>query len=61
MQNPPLLAMLKSTSPKILAEATTDCQWGTRIPLQDNSALDSTKWTSSGWLSHMLLSIREGD
>ena len=32
-QNNALLALLKSTSPKTLAEATTDRLWGTGIPL----------------------------
>ena len=32
-QNNALLALLKSTSPKILAEATTDHLWGTGIAL----------------------------
>ena len=33
LQNPPLLSMLKTRSPKILVEATTDQLWGTGIKL----------------------------
>ena len=33
LQNPSLLAMLKTTSPKILAEAMADRLWGTGIQL----------------------------
>ena len=58
-QNNALLALLKSTSPKILAEVTTDHLWGTGIPLQDTSALNTSMWSSSGWLSCMLLTIHE--
>ena len=59
LQNPPLLSMLKTTSPKILAEATTDRLWGTGIKLRDTSALDTDKWAGPGWLLKMLLTIRE--
>ena len=58
VQNPSLLSMLKATSLKILAEATTDRQWGTGIALRDSSVLGVDKWTSIGWLSCMLLTIR---
>ena len=51
--------MLKTTSPKILAETTTDQLWGTGIKLRDTSALDTDKWAGPGWLSKMLLMIRE--
>ena len=57
LQNPPLPAMLK-TSPKILAEAMTDCLWGTGIRLQDTYALYTEKWAGPGWLSRMLITIR---
>ena len=39
LQNPPLLSMLKTTTPKILAEATEDRLWGTGIKLCDNVPL----------------------
>ena len=58
-QNNALLALLKSTSPKILAEATTDYLWDTGIALQDTSTLNTSIWSSSGWLSRMLLTICE--
>ena len=59
LQNRPLLSMLKTTSPKILAETTADRLWGTGIKLQDTSALDTDKWAGQGWLSKMLITIRE--
>ena len=59
VQNPPLLALLKSTTPKILAEATLDRLWGTGIALRDTNALNTGKWNSTGWLSKMLLAIHD--
>ena len=59
VQNQPLLALLKTTSPKIIAEATLDHLWGTGIALRDTSALNTDKWSSTGWLSKMLLTIRD--
>ena len=59
MQNQSLLQLLKSTTPKTLAEATTNKLWGTGIPLQDSSALQTDKWHSPGWLSRMLMTIRD--
>ena len=58
LQNPPLLSMLKMTTPKILAEATQDRLWGTGIKLHDTCALDTEKWSGPGWLSRMLHTIR---
>ena len=59
VQNPPLLVLLKSTTPKILAEATLDRLWGTGIALRDTNALNTGKWNSTGWLSKMLMAIRD--
>ena len=59
LQNPPLLAMLKTMTPKTLAEATTDRLWGTGVRLRDRSALDTGKWSGVGWLSRMLITIRD--
>ena len=58
LQNPPLLAMLKTTAPKTLAEATLDKLWGTGIRLRDRNVLDTEKWSGAGWLSKMLITIR---
>ena len=58
LQNPPLLSMLKATTPKTLAEATQDRIWGTGIRLHNTGALDTEKWTDPGWLSRMLHTIR---
>ena len=57
IQNQPLLQLLKTASLKILAEATTDRLWGTSITLRNSCALQIEKWHSSGWLSHMLMTI----
>ena len=46
-------------TPKILAEATTDRLWGTSIRLRDMCALDIEKWSGTGWLSRMLITIRD--
>ena len=51
--------MLKTTTPKILAETTTDRLWGTGVQLKDRSALDTGKWSGVGWLSRMLITIRD--
>ena len=56
-QNPDLLNMLRTTSPKLLAEGTTDKTWGTGIHLHDTNALDRSRWHSNGWLSNMLMDI----
>ena len=59
LQNPSLLAMLKTMLQKLLAEATTDRLWGTGIRLRDSCALDTEKWSGTGWLSRMLITIRD--
>ena len=58
-QNPDLMNMLRTTIPKLLAEMTTDQTWGTGIHLHNLDALDHTKWQSHGWLSSILISIRD--
>ena len=52
--------MLKSTAPKILVEATSDRLWGTGISLRDHQALNPDKWHNKGWMSMMLMGIRDG-
>ena len=59
IQNPMLLAMLKTTAPKILAEATTNKLWGTGISLRDPNILKPEKWSNTGWMSRMLTKIRD--
>ena len=61
IQNPPLLKMLKTTSPKLLVESTIDRTWGTGVPLRDNNALNRDKWHNTGWLSSMLLDVRDNN
>ena len=58
-QNENLLMMLKSTSIKVIVEATTDKLWGTGISLRDMHALNPDRWYSKGWMSSMLMGIRD--
>ena len=58
-QNPTLLNMLRTTSPKLLVESSPDKIWGTGISLKDNDALNKEKWYNTGWLSTMLVDIRD--
>ena len=58
-QNGALLAMLKTTRPKVLVEATRDHLWGTGVQLHDINVLNPKKWTGRGWLSHMLETVRD--
>ena len=59
VQNENLLMMLKSTSNKVIVEATTDKLWGTGISLRDTHALNPDRWYSKGWMSSMLMGIRD--
>ena len=58
-RNKNLLMMLKSTAPKVLVEATLDPLWGTRISLRDHQTLNPDKWHNKGWMSMMLMGIRD--
>ena len=58
-QNELLLNMLKTTKPKILAESSTDRVWESGLSLRDKDALNEAKWYGEGWLSRMLLGIRD--
>ena len=54
-QNDALLAMLKTTRPKTLVEATWIACGG--VQLQVTHALNSEKWHGRGWLSHILETV----
>ena len=58
-QNPLLLQMLKATGQKVIVEASTDKLWGTGIGLRDNQALNPSYWHSTGWMSSILMDIRD--
>ena len=58
IQNPPLLQMLKSTSPKLIVEASMDKQWGTGVHLHSVNALKRESWNGNSWMSQMLNEIR---
>ena len=58
-QNELLMNMLKTTRPKVLAESSLDRLWGTGLSLNDKDALNATRWNGEGWLSRMLMGIRD--
>ena len=58
-QNELLMNMLKTTRPKVVAESSLDRLWGTGLSLNDKDALNATKWNGEGWLSRMLMGIRD--
>ena len=55
----PLHHVEKTTEPKVLVEASNDKVWGTGISLRDSQALNTNKWNGMGWLSNMLIIIRD--
>ena len=50
LQNPILMNMLRTTSPKLLVESSFDKTWGTGIPLKDKDALNKKKLAHQ-WLA----------
>ena len=58
-KNKDLIAMLKTTEPKLLVEVSNDRLWGAGIPLKDSQVLNDKRWNSKGWLSNMLTIIRD--
>ena len=58
-QNKLLMDMLKTTRPETLAESSPDKVWGTGLSLNDKDTLNVSKWDGEGWLSRMLVGIRE--
>ena len=58
-QNKDLIAMLKTTEPKLLIEVSNEKLWGTGILLKDLQVLNDKRWNSKGWLSNMLTIIRD--
>ena len=55
-QDRDLYAMLKTTKPKVLVEASND---KVGISLRDPQVLNMNKWSGKGWLSNMLTIIRD--
>ena len=51
VQNPMLMSMLKTTSPKLLVECSTDRLRGTGVSLRELDPLNKDKWHNTGWLS----------
>ena len=58
-QNPDLLNMLKTTAPKLLIESSNDRTWGTGVLLRDTHVLNRDRWHTKGWISTMLMNIRD--
>ena len=58
-QNDHLMATLLATDNMMIAEASRDKLWGTGIPLKDKDALTREKWENPGWLSRILINIRD--
>ena len=58
-QNELLMNMLKTTQPRVLAESSLDRLWGTGLSLNDKDALNANKWNGEGWLSRILMGIRD--
>ena len=54
VQNPMLMSMLKTTTPKLLVECSTDKLWGTGVSIRESDPLNKDKWHNTGWLSSML-------
>lgn len=54
-QNQALGNYLRSTSPLTLGEASTNPRWGTGLALQDDNAIDKSKWNKQGNLLGRLL------
>ena len=53
------MATLLATDNMMIAEASRDKLWGTGIPLNDKDALTREKWENPGWLSRILINIRD--
>lgn len=58
-QHPALGQYLVSTAPLTLGEASTNHQWGIGLALEDDNALDKSKWNKEGnLLGRLLMKIR---
>ena len=57
-QNPNLVTLLKSTGALQIAECCRDKEWGTGIPLYDNSCINPSSWHSQGLLGEILEQVR---
>ena len=59
IQNENLHRCLLATGNKLLAEATMDTLWSIGLPLHYKDILNTSKWTSDGLMSKVLMKIRE--
>ena len=60
-QNPLLMKTLQATNRKFLVEAIIDCKWGTGVLLTNPKALDKGEWKTHGWMSDILVTIRDNN
>ena len=60
-QNSLLMKTLQATKPKILVEATTDNTLCAGVPLTNPKALDKSEWKNHGWMSDILITIRDNN
>ena len=61
VENPMLMSMLKTTAPNLLVECSSDKLWGTGVSMRESEPLNNNKWHTTGWLSDMLMDIRDSD
>ena len=59
LQNENLHRCLLATINKLLAEASVDTLWGIGLQLHDKDILNRSKWISFGWMSKVLMKIRD--
>ena len=59
LQNENLHRCLLATSNKLLAEASVDTLWVIGLQLHHKDVLNRSKWTSVGWMSKVLMKIRD--
>ena len=60
-QNPLIMKTLQATKPKILLEVTIDSTWDTGVPFTNPKALDESEWKNLGWMSDILMTIRDNN
>ena len=60
-QNPLLMMNLQATKPKILVEVTINSTWGTGVLLTNPKAFNKSEWKNCGWMSDILMTIRDNN
>ena len=52
---------VEDNSPKLLVECSSDKLWGTGVSMRESEPLNNNKWHNTGWLSDMLMDIRDSN